>query len=108
MVAMVNAVTGWQVTIEELLEVGERRLNMMRAYNSLHGIDRKYDTLPEKFFQKPLKDGPTNGWRVEKDIFDNALDEYYRQCGWDEDSGNPTRDTLSRLGLEWVSDKAVP
>lgn len=104
MVEMVKAVTGWQVTIEELLEVGERRLNMMRAFNGLHGIDRKYDTLPEKFINKPLEDGPTDGWRVEKDAFDEALNEYYRQSGWDEETGNPTRETLTRLGLDWVAD----
>jgi aldehyde:ferredoxin oxidoreductase len=107
MVAMVKAVTGWQVTIKELLEVGERRLNMMRSFNDLHGIDRKYDTLPEKFFNKPLKDGPTDGWQVEKENFDESLKEYYRQCGWDEESGNPTADTLNRLGLEWVADKSA-
>jgi aldehyde:ferredoxin oxidoreductase len=72
----------------------------------LHGIDRKYDTLPEKFFNKPLRDGPTKGWRVEPDAFDETLNEYYRQCGWDEQSGNPTMSTLTRLGIDWVVDKS--
>jgi aldehyde:ferredoxin oxidoreductase len=42
---------------------------------------------------------------VDKAEFDNALTEYYRQCGWDEATGNPTRDTLARLDLDWVADK---
>jgi aldehyde:ferredoxin oxidoreductase len=104
-VKMVQAVTGWDVTLEELLEVGERRLNMMRAFNAREGISRDHDKLPEKFFQKPLKGGPTDGWKVDKAEFENALTEYYRQCGWDEETGIPTRDTLTRLGLAWVADK---
>lgn len=103
-VMMVQAVTGWDVTMEELLEVGERRLNMMRAFNAREGIGRDQDKLPEKFFHKPLKGGPTDGWKVDKAEFENALTEYYRQCGWDEETGIPTRDTLARLGLVWVAD----
>jgi aldehyde:ferredoxin oxidoreductase len=105
MVKMIKAVTGWDVTIEELLEVGERRLNMMRAFNAREGITREQDTLPEKFYQRPLEGGPTEGWKVDKTEFDNALTAYYCQCGWDEATGNPTRDTLTRLGLAWVADK---
>ena len=61
MVNMIKAVTGWDVTMDELLEVGERRLNMMRAFNAREGITREQDTLPEKFYQRPLEGGPTEG-----------------------------------------------
>jgi aldehyde:ferredoxin oxidoreductase len=105
MVKMIQAVTGWDVTMDELLAVGERRLNMMRAFNAREGISRDQDKLPEKFFLKPLEEGPTEGWKVDKTEFENALTEYYRQCGWDEKSGIPTRDTLTRLGLDWVMNK---
>ena len=105
MVNMIKAVTGWDVSMEELLEVGERRLNLMRAFNAREGITRERDTLPEKFFDKPLQGGPTDGWEVDKDVFEKALTEYYHQCGWDEETGNPTRDSLARLGLAWVVDK---
>lgn len=102
-IQVINAVTGWDVTMEELMEVGQRRLNMMRAFNAREGIAREHDTLPEKFYQRPLEHGPTNGWKVDKVEFDNALTQYYRQCGWDEETGIPTRDTLTRLGLAWVA-----
>ncbi len=105
MLKMIKAVTGWDVNMEELLTVGERRLNMMRAFNAAEGIDRDQDQLPKKFFDKPLAGGPTDGWKVDKAEFENALNEYYRQCGWDEKKGIPTRDTLTRLGLDWIADK---
>ena len=101
---MVQAVTGWDVTLEELLTVGERRLNMMRAFNGREGIGRTQDRLPDKFFRVPLKGGPSDGFHVDKVEFDAALDEYYRQSGWEAGSGLPTRKTLERLDLGWVAD----
>jgi aldehyde:ferredoxin oxidoreductase len=100
---MVKAVTGWDVTIDELLTLGERRLNMMRLFNAREGINRNRDKLPEKFYRKPLKGGPTDGWKIDKSEYEAALEEYYRQAGWETESGTPTRQTLDRLGLEWVA-----
>jgi aldehyde:ferredoxin oxidoreductase len=105
MVEMINSVTGWDVTVDELLELGERRLNLMRVFNAGEGFDRTQDTLPEKFFQRPLKGGPTEGRKIDKKDFETALNEYYIQCGWDEASGNPTPETLNRLKLGWLTKK---
>jgi aldehyde:ferredoxin oxidoreductase len=104
-VKMLQAVTGWDVTIKELMDLGERRLNMMRAFNAREGIGRNQDTLSEKFFQKALKGGPSDGWKIDKAEWEAARDEYYRQCGWDVKLGTPTRQTLERLGLGWVANK---
>ena len=52
-VTLVQSVTGWEVTLEELLNVGARRVNLMRAFNSREGIARDQDTLSEKFFTTP-------------------------------------------------------
>ena len=101
---MVNAVTGWDVTIGELQEVGERRLNMLRAFNAREGIDRRQDKLPEKMFKKALIGGPSDGIKVDKAEWEAALDEYYRQNDWDE-NGVPSRAKLTALGLGWVADQ---
>ncbi len=101
---LVQAVTGWEVTIDELMTVGERRLNMLRVFNAREGINRDQDQLPLKFYQKPLEGGPTHGWKIDKSEFDAALEEYYQQCGWDIESGTPLRETLKRLGLDWAAD----
>ncbi len=99
MVKLVKAVTGWNMSIDEILEVGERRLVMMRMFNQREGFDSKDDSLPDKFFNKPLKGGVSEGVTVDKAEFDEALVEYYRQSGWDETSGHPTTETVARLGL---------
>jgi aldehyde:ferredoxin oxidoreductase len=102
---MIEHVTGWDVTIDELQAVGERRLNMLRAFNAREGIDREHDKLPEKMFRKALKGGPSDGIAVDKTQFEAALDEYYRQNDWDVETGTPTRHKLEALELGWVADQ---
>ncbi|MEJ2136606.1 MAG: aldehyde ferredoxin oxidoreductase family protein [Desulfofustis sp.] len=100
MVKLVRAVTGWDMSIDELLEVGERRVVMMRLFNQREGFDAKDDALPDKFFNQPLRGGVSDGVTVDQAEFDAAMVEYYRQSGWDETSGHPTAQTVARLGLE--------
>jgi len=104
MVALVRTVTGWEdVSFDELQKVGERRLNMMRAFNAREGLDRKDDVLPEKLF-KPLKGGVSDGWKLDRAEVESALDKYFEFCGWDVKTGNPTRAKLEELELGWVAD----
>ncbi|HEX9925751.1 MAG TPA: aldehyde ferredoxin oxidoreductase family protein [Anaerolineae bacterium] len=102
---LINDVTGWDVTIDELLSVGERRLNMLRAFNAREGIDREQDKLPEKMFKKALKGGSTDGVKVDEAEFEAALDEYFRQNDWDVETGIPSRYKLEALDLAWVADE---
>ena len=61
----VKAVTGWtDFDIDELMEIGERRLVMLRAFNAREGIDRTDDRLPAKFFKPLTGTGPTQGRRA--------------------------------------------
>lgn len=105
MVEMVQLVTGWDdVDIDELQTLGERRLNMMRAFNAREGIDRKQDVIPEKLF-KPLKGGVSDGWKLDHDEIDAAMDKYFEFSGWDVKTGIPTRAKLEELDLGWVADQ---
>lgn len=102
MLKLVQSVTGWEgVTFDELQLVGERRLNMMRAFNAREGIDRRADVLPEKLF-KPLKGGVSDGWKLDREEVEAALDKYFEFCGWDIRTGIPTREKLVELDLGWI------
>jgi aldehyde:ferredoxin oxidoreductase len=105
MLDLISNVTGWDVTIDELLSVGERRLNMLRAFNAREGIDREQDKLPEKMFKKALKGGSTDGIKVDQAEFEAALDEYFRQNDWDVETGMPSRYKLEALDLAWVAEQ---
>ena len=97
----ISAATGWDVTVDELVEVGARKLAMQRLFNAREGIGREADTLPKKLF-KPLVGGPSDGWKVGEEEFARALDRYYALAGWDVATGMPTESTLARHGLGWA------
>jgi aldehyde:ferredoxin oxidoreductase len=105
LVQIVRAVTGWKVSLYELMKLGERRLNMMRAFNARESIGRDADTLPEKFFTVPLKGGRSDGYAVDRQAWQQALETYYGMCGWDAETGYPTRSKLEELGIGWVADE---
>ena len=98
---VIQAVTGWDVTIAEILEVGERRLNMMRVFNAREGFTREDDKLPKKM-TKPLKGGRSDGFNFTNEELEQAKDTYYALAGWDAATGSPTAEKLSDLGLEWL------
>ncbi len=103
---MIAGVTGWaDISIDELLLVGERRVNMMRAFNAREGIDREQDKISDKLFKKALKGGKSDGLKLDEEQFARALDEYYRQNDWDVETGVPTRHKLAELDLAWVADE---
>ena len=98
---MMNSVTGWDLTVEELMEVGRRRLNLFRVFNAREGLGRKDDKLPKKFFKALKGDGPTAGFALTHEEIDSAIDHYYKLAGWTED-GVPTAETLKKHDIEWA------
>lgn len=97
----IQATTGWDVTIDELAEVGLRKILMMRLFNAREGLGRNADTLPKKMF-KGLQGGPSDGYKVGEAEFAHALDRYYELAGCDVGSGVPTASALERVGLGWA------
>ena len=101
-VEYVRAVTGWPVSLYELMKVGERRLNMLRWFNAREGFTRKEDQLPAKFYKPLAGEGPTAGVALDQQEVEDALDLYYHILGWTQE-GLPTRDSLANVGIEWLA-----
>jgi aldehyde:ferredoxin oxidoreductase len=99
----IEAVVGWRLSVDDLLTIGERRLNMLRAFNAREGIGREADKLPRKLHQA-LTGGTSDGLSVSEEEIESAKTMYYTQAGWDPESGYPTIDKLQELGLAWVAD----
>jgi aldehyde:ferredoxin oxidoreductase len=95
---LLGAATGWDMTGEEVRQIGERMVNLERLFIAREGITRQDDTLPKRFLQKPLPEGsgPSSGSVLE---LEPMLDEYYRARGWDVGTGLPTMEKLEELGL---------
>jgi aldehyde:ferredoxin oxidoreductase len=96
--AMVRAVTGWDVTVEELERTGERIVNLERMFNVREGVRRRDDVLPWRVMHEPIPDGPSAGMYCPPEELATMLDAYYGLRGWDAD-GVPTSARLASLGL---------
>lgn len=92
---LVNAVTGFNYTDEELLQCGERVWNNERLHNLRVGYTSADDTLPNRFLKDPIPDGPSKG-NVHR--LEELLPEYYSVRGWDVE-GVPTEAHLQQLGM---------
>jgi aldehyde:ferredoxin oxidoreductase len=91
--------SGIQFTPKELQTIGERIYTLERLMLVKDGISRKEDTLPRRYFEEPIPEGPAKGEVISREEFDGMLDEYYRLHGWDE-KGIPKKETLKKLGLD--------
>ncbi len=93
----VNAVTGWGLEVDDLLTLGKRLMTFKRMINLRRGVTRENDRLPE-VLMKSL-DGGTEGHVPDVEAL---LRGAYAEYGWDPETGVPTAETLSSLGLDFV------
>jgi len=103
LVEVVNAVTGWETSLWELLKAGERTVTMARVFNLREGFGRKDDMLPDRLFE-PLESAPLQGKAIDRKEFEEALTMYYEAMGWDPKEGVPTRGKLAELNLFWLDE----
>ena len=101
-VDLVQAVTGWDTSLFELMAVGERAAMLAHSFNAREGFTRADDVLPSRFHQ-PFTSGPLAGVALDESEAIKARDLYYEMIGID-DKGVPTRAGLAALGEEWVMD----
>ncbi|MBK8051332.1 MAG: hypothetical protein IPK16_32070 [Anaerolineales bacterium] len=99
---IVNAVTGWDTTVQELMTIGARRVNLMKVFNAREGFTRDDDKLPKRLHQA-LVGGVSDGLRVTEEEIEWAKDLYYRLAGWDVETGNPFPERLEELGIGWAA-----
>lgn len=92
----INAATGIDYTLEELMQAGERIINLERLFLTQAGFSRKDDSLPDRITKEPMPEGPAKGMVCH---LDEMLDEYYEVQNWTDD-GIPTDERLESLGLK--------
>jgi aldehyde:ferredoxin oxidoreductase len=96
---MIRLALDWDMSVEELRQAGERIYTTERLLLGRMGVGgREHDTLPRRWFEEPVAEGPCKGELIERPRFEKFLDEYYALHGWDND-GRPTPETVKRLGI---------
>jgi aldehyde:ferredoxin oxidoreductase len=104
MASLMTAATGWDFSVDDIQEIGRRRLNLMRAYNAREGLTRDQDTLPKKMFKQALEGGRSDGIVLDAAELEAGIDSYFAQAGWNVATGIPERATLEEVGLGWAAD----
>jgi len=98
---VIHAATGLSMDAGAVVQVGERIVNIERAFLVREGITRKDDTMPSRFLREPFTNGNSKGSVFE---LEPMLNEYYAERGWDLRTGIPSRQKLKQLDLGYVSD----
>jgi len=93
-----SAVTGWDLTLEECLRIGERISNLRHLFNLREGLNPLRFKLPGRIIGRPpLQAGSLAG--IEVDV-ETLASEYLAARGWDPITAMPSREKLAESGLE--------
>ena len=91
-------ITGWDMSLDELKQAGERIHNLKKLFNIREGWSRRDDALPPRTLQEPLPTGVVAGVGLTQEELDYMIAGYYQARGWNDDGSVP--DTkLAELGL---------
>ncbi len=101
---MINAVTGWQLSLDDVERIGERIWNLERAFNVREGIGHEQDVLPHRVMHEPVPSGMHQGMHCPPDELQAMLSQYYALRGWTPE-GVPSRERLETLGLAAVAEE---
>jgi aldehyde:ferredoxin oxidoreductase len=93
-------VTGWDITLEELIKTGARIETMKQAFNVREGIKTPWKHHDRMLGKPPKKVGPRAGATLDEDELSK---EYYEAIGWDTKTGKPSKKALLDLGLDDVA-----
>ena len=99
-----EAITGEKRSWEDLYKIGDRVLNLIRAYwkSEAPSFGRKWDYPPERWFEETQSQGKVKGVKVDRQKYEQMLTWYYELRGWDQ-NGIPRKETLEHLGLKGVA-----
>lgn len=96
--------TGIRLSGNDLHSRGLRCHTLERRLNYIYGgYTRRDDTLPDRFFDTQVSDGPYRGAHLDRTGVEQMLDEYYTWLGWDSATGLPTQQTLQAYGLDFLA-----
>lgn len=101
-----NAITGWERSMDDLLQAGERAANIRHVFNLREGINPLDWHLPDRVIGRPpQKEGPLAG------VTADAEAQIYWGLGamdWDRHTTVPSKKKLLQLGLDDVAEDFWP
>jgi len=96
-----SAATGWTYTLADALRLGRRTAAILRAFNLRCGIGTDLEYPSARYGSQPV-DGPAKDHNI-MDQWERMREVWYATVGYDIKTGKPTRETLHKLGLDWLA-----
>jgi aldehyde:ferredoxin oxidoreductase len=93
-----NAVTGWELSLEDAFNIGRRVINQLRVFNFRQGMKKEEERPSLRYGSIPV-DGPAQGKNI-MEKWDWMVKNYYTLMGWDPETGKPLPKTLEELHLK--------
>jgi aldehyde:ferredoxin oxidoreductase len=97
---IIKAVTGWDITPDELIKTGCRIQTLRQAFTLREGVDIASNRIPGRVVgDPPFEKGPNKGVTID------YVDFYKETCeamGWDRETAKPLKETLQDLNLDFV------
>jgi len=106
LIEFMRAVSGWDLTIEELIKTGERICTIRHSFNIREGLNPLEYKIPGRIMgNPPPKEGPLAGVTVDEETLDQEL---LAVLDWDSKTTKPSKEKLLELGLEDVAQQILP
>ena len=100
-VEFLDAVTGWNFGMDEIMRIGERIANIRQAFNSREGIKSPGFKLPGRMSgNPPQKGGPLDGVTIDEEGLGR---EFLAAMDWDLATAKPSARKLMELGMDDVA-----
>jgi aldehyde:ferredoxin oxidoreductase len=97
LMSSIKAVTGWDVTYDELFLAGERIANIRHLFCLREGISMLDQSYPDRMAGRPPIDGgPLKGVTVDEE---RIVSEFLDAMDWDRATTMPSAKKLEELGL---------
>ncbi len=93
-----SAAGGWDVSVDEINQIGLRAIHLARLYLVREGFTAEQDMLSARAFYR-LSEGPIANQALTAEEMTRWIRYYYQRVGWDE-NGVPLPKTLQAFGLE--------
>jgi aldehyde:ferredoxin oxidoreductase len=101
--AWFNAVTGWDMNLDEMMQVGERIANLRMAYEVREGGNPRKRHVPPRVTGESTEAthaGPLQGIKLDTETLET---EFLKACDWDLETCTPSKSKLEALGLQDVA-----
>jgi len=94
-----EALTGFALTPQEMLEAGANLWHVHRSFNLKHGLSRMDDHLAGRYYEEPLRAADKEYPPLDRDQVEQWISDYYEERGWDRETGQVPPAIRARLGI---------